>query len=139
MISFYIPAALFAGTIKIGSGYELYSALKGLDNPKSVDDGMRAMVAVGYLDGFLDSLRFMEDFHYESMFPKNAMSGMSEWEREQVAKQLGFRRLKFPPEGIPVEQFIMIFKKYAERDHSKLNGTARVCLLESLVMAFGWK
>jgi hypothetical protein len=50
-----------------------------------------------------------------------------------------FYRLNLPKEGIAVGQFILVFKKYAEKNPGKLNGTPRGCLLESLVQEFGWK
>jgi hypothetical protein len=129
------PTVLFAQS-KPKSGYELYHSLKGMDNPQSNDDLMRGIHAFGYLDGFLDSLMLLQDIHYESMFPSKMLS---ESEREKFAKEMNFNRLNLPNEGIAVGQFILIYKKYAEKNPGRLHGTPRACLLDSLVKEFGWK
>jgi hypothetical protein len=135
LIVVLLPAVLFAQN-KPKTGYELYHSLKGMDNPQSNDDLMRGIHAFGYLDGFLDSLSLLQDMHYESMFPSKMLS---ETEREKFAKEIRFYRLNLPKEGIAVGQFILVYQKYAEKNPGKLNGTPRVCLLESLVQEFGWK
>jgi hypothetical protein len=77
-----------------------------------------------------------EDMYYESLFPSKMLS---ESEREKFAKEMNFNRLNLPKEGIAVGQFILVYKKYAEKNPGRLYGTPRACLLESLVKEFGWK
>ena len=56
------------------TGYDLYQDLMGLDPNNSAQQRINALYSVGYLDGFLDSLRFMEDMYYESFFPSKTLS-----------------------------------------------------------------
>jgi hypothetical protein len=130
-----LPSLTIAQSIP-KTGYELYRNLKGWDNPQTDIDRFNGMWAVGYMDGFLDSYKMAEDMHYEAILPKK---NLSEPEREKLAKEINFHRLNLPKDGIAVGQFILVFKKYAEKNPGKLSGSSRVCLWESLVDEFGWK
>jgi hypothetical protein len=107
-----------------------------MDNPQTVNDITSIMYTVGYLAGYLDGLSFMQDVQYNAMFPKNMMS---EKEREKFSKEMNFHRLNIPEGGLATGQLMLIYKKYAEKHPEKLNGTARICVFESLVEAYGWK
>ncbi len=130
-----IPSILFA-TDKIKTGYDLYHNIKLMDNLQNPDDLTAVLITTGYLDGFLDGVSIMQDTIHLMMF-----RGMpiSEKEKQKMLKDINFHRLNIPKEGIAVGQLILIYKKYAEQNPEKLNGSARVCILESIVKAYGWK
>lgn len=135
LLIFLIPSTLFA-VEKIETGYDLYHALKFMDNPQSTDDITAGLFAIGFLKGIFDGLILMQDIQYSKMFPSNIMT---ETERNKISKEIGFYRLNTPKEGIATGQLILIYKKYAERNPKKLSGTVRVCVFESFIEAYGWK
>ena len=130
-----IPSTVF-GEKKIGTGYDLYTNIKLMDTAKSPDDFATVMFTMGYLDGCLDGLIFMQDVQYNSMFPPELMSAK---EREKFSKEMNFQRLEMPKEGIAIGQLILIYKNFSEKYPKKLSGSARVCILQSLIEAYGWK
>jgi len=130
-----IPSsALCSGAIK--TGYDLYLGIVDLDDPKTEEDLISGLKALGYMDGILDGMTLMQDALYTAMFPKNLMS---ESEREEFAKKVNFHRLNMPVAGVQVGQFIMMYKKFAEENPHELNETARTCVFICLVKAYGWK
>ena len=135
LLVFLIPSTLFA-VEDVKSGYDLYHNLKLMDNPQSPEDITTGFLAVGYLMGCIDGLIFMQDTLYNAMFPPKVMSAE---ERSKFSKKMNFNRLNFPEKGIPVGQMILIFNKYSENHPEELNNTARVCILGSLIEAYGWK
>jgi len=44
-----------------------------------------------------------------------------------------------PAGGISNGQMMLIYKKHAEKHPKELSSTARVCILKSLIDAYGWK
>jgi opacity protein-like surface antigen len=135
LLIFLIPSALFADeTLK--TGYELYHNLKLFDDPKSTDDMFDGVFAAGYLSGCLEGLRFMQDSQYNNMFP---LGLMTEEERKKTSKKMNFHQLNIPKEGIATGQLILIYKRFAEKHPKELSGSARICIWQSLVDAYGWK
>jgi hypothetical protein len=135
LLIFLIPSALFAvETLK--TGYDLYHNIKLIDDPKSNDDICDGLFALGYLGGCFDGLRLMQDAQYNKMFPPGLMT---EEERNKISKKMNFHRLNIPKEGIAIGQLILIYKRFAEKYPKELSGTARVCVWQSLVDAYGWK
>jgi hypothetical protein len=94
------------------TGYELYQDLKGMDNPKSDKEVVKAGIALGYLKGFLDGIQLMSDAHYDTLFPSKMMT---ESERAEYAKKLNFHRLNIPKEGIAIGQFFSSLRSMQRR------------------------
>ena len=107
-----------------------------MDNPQTPDDITSIIYTVGYLAGYIDGISLMQDLQYNAMFPKKMMS---EKERETLSKQMNFNRINIPEGGLATGQLMLIYKKYAEKHPEKLNGTARICVFQALVEAYGWK
>lgn len=137
LLIFLIPSTLFAAE-KMKTGYDLYHSLKFLDNIKNNDaaDDTVGFFALGLLKGIFNGLLLMQEFQYRKMFPPNILT---ETERNEISKEMDFYRLNTPKEGIAVGQLVLIYKKYAENHPKKLSGSARVCVLESIIEAYGWK
>ena len=135
LLIFLIPSTLFAAE-KLKTGYDLYHHLKYMDTTQNPNEIRAGFLAVGLLKGILDGLLIMQDMQYNSMFPPNIMT---ETERNKISKEMNFYRLNTPKEGLATGQLILIYKKYAEKNPKKLSGTVRVCVLESLIEAYGWK
>ena len=130
-----IPSILFAG-YELKTGYDIYHNIKRMDNSQSNEDNIVGIYTTGYLGGYIDALAFTQDSIFSLMFnPKS----LSEKEIQQLSKEVNFPRVNLPEKGLPTGQFILIFKKYAEKHPEKLSGTARFCIWESLVEAYGWK
>ena len=64
---------------------------------------------------------------------------MTEKEIKEYSKKLDLVLLNIPEEGIADGQMILVFKKYAEKYPEELNSTARICILKSLIDAYGDK
>ena len=137
LIFLLITSPLFAA-VKIETGYDLYHNLKFLDNIKNNDaaDDTAGFFALGLLKGIFNGLLLMQEFQYRKMFPPNILT---ETERNEISKEMDFYRLNTPKGGIAVGQLVLIYKKFAEKHPKKLSGSARVCVLESLIEAYGWK
>lgn len=132
---FLIPSALFAFE-EIKTGYDLYHNLRLIDNPQNPEDITKGLLAVGFLKGCVDGLILMQDTNYETMFPPDLMS---EEERIKMSKELNFNRVNMPVEGIASGQLILIYNNFSEKNPNKLNGSARTCVLLSIIYAYGWK
>ena len=133
-----IPSVSFAED-ETETGWELYQNIKLLEerpNFQNVEDVLDSSHTLGYLKGFLDAVTLVQDFMFEKVFPSKVLS---ESEREKSAKEMNFHRINIPEGGISVGQLELIFKKYAEDNSKKLNESARVCLLNSIIEAYGWK
>ena len=130
-----IPSTLFAG-YKLNTGYDLYHNIKLKDNPQNSDDIVVGIYTTGFLAGYLDGLSLTQDVIFNMIFPRNKFS---ENEIQKLSKEINFNRVNLPKEGLQTGQFILIFKKYAEKNPEKLDGSARLCIWESLVEAYGWK
>jgi hypothetical protein len=96
----------------------------------------KGLLAVSYLRGCVDGLIFMQDVHYNKMFPPNMMT---KEERVKISKKLNFHQINMPAKGVATGQFILIFKKFAKEYPKELSGSARLCVWQSLVSAYGWK
>ena len=129
------PANLFAFT-PIHTGHDLYQNLKLADGPQNMDEMINSTYAIGYLRGSVNGIIHMQDLYYDRLFPPNMMT---EKERNEYSKKLDFVRLNMPEEGITRGQMILIYKQYAEKNPEELSSTARVCILKSLLDAYGWK
>jgi hypothetical protein len=132
---FLIPSTLFA-LEEVKTGYDLYHNLQLIDNSQNPDDITTSLLAVGFLKGCVDGLIFMQDVHYNNMFPPNMMT---EEERIKVSKKLNFHRINMPVEGIATGQFILMYNKFAKEHPKELSGSARSCVWKSIVNAYGWK
>jgi hypothetical protein len=132
---FLIPSTLFAFE-EVKTGYDLYHNLQLIDNPQSPEDITTSLLAVGFLKGCVDGLIFMQDLHYNKMFPSDMMS---EEERIKVSKEFNFHRINMPVEGIATGQLILIYNKFSEKYPKELSGSARLCVWKSIVNAYGWK
>ena len=55
------------------------------------------------------------------------------------SKMVDVRRTKKHKEDIAVGQLLLIYKNFAEKYPKELSGSARVCILQSLIEAYGWK
>ena len=64
---------------------------------------------------------------------------LSEKEIQELSKEVKIPRVNLPDKGLQLGQFILIYKKYAEKHPEKLDGTVRLCIWEALVEAYGWK
>ena len=137
LLIFLLPSAVFAEEVnKLKNGYDLYHNIKLMDNPQSPDDVFAAMHAVGYMNGFLDGLVITQTLLYETTFLSKFLS---EKEQKQYSKEMNFHRINIPEGGLATGQLMLIYKKYEEGHPEKLNGSARACVFESLVEAYGWK
>ena len=132
---FFLPSTVFA-ELTMKTGYDLYENIKIMNNPQSPNEVMTAMATLGYLNGYLDGLVLMQDTLFNMMLPPDFLS---EKERVKLSKEINFNRLNIPKSGLHVGQLVLIYKKWAEKHPEKLNGTARICILESLVESYGWK
>ncbi len=130
-----IPSTLLAFE-PIKTGYDLYRAIKLMDNPKNSDEIVQGMYAKGYLLGYLDGLTLMRDAIFEMMFPDKPLS---EKEIGKLSKESNFNYLNFPKYPLPFGQVILMYKKFAEKHPEKLNETVRLCVFLSLVEEYGWK
>ena len=130
-----LPSSLFAFT-PIQTGYDLYHSLKLADDPQNMNDMMDSTYALGYLRGSVDEIIFMQDMYHDRLFPPKMMT---EEKRKEYSKKLDFVRLNIPETGIATGQMTLIYKKYAENHPEELSSSARVCILESLIDAYGWK
>lgn len=132
---FLIPSTLLCQE-KLKTGYDVYHNIMLIDKAQTPDDALKAVQTLGYLDGCIDGLILMQDLLFDTMFPKEVLS---EDQRKKLSKEVNFHRLNIPKEGLAVGQVILVYKKWAEKHPEKLNGTARACILESLMEAYGWK
>ena len=132
---FLLPPSLSAME-EVKTGYDLFLNLQLMENPQSPEDITKGLLAVGYLKGCVDGFILMQDAHFNNMFPPDMMS---EAERVKVSKELNFHQINMPAEGIATGQLILIYNKFAKDQPKKLNGTARLCIWESIVSAYGWK
>ena len=130
------PPHVLADGKKIETGYDLYSNLKKLENPQNPDDLNTAMHTIGYLSGYLDGLVYMQTILFNKVFPRDALT---EAERDKFSGEINFHRVNFPKNGLPTGQLILIYKKYAEKHPEQLSNSARCCLFESIIEAYGWK
>jgi len=121
---------------KTQTGYDLYENVKLMDTAANFEDILDSSHTLGYLTGFLDAVSLVQDFLFETVFPSELFS---ESEREKLAKEMNFHRINIPKHGIAVGQLELIFKKYAESNPENLDESARACLLESIIEAYGWK
>lgn len=131
-----IPPSVLAEGRKIESGFDLYSNLKKLDNPQNPEDLNTAMHTIGYLSGYLDGMVYMQTILFNKVFPKDALT---EKQRDKISGEINFNRVNFPKNGLPTGQLILIYKKYAEKHPEQLSNSARCCLFESIIEAYGWK
>ena len=131
-----IPQSVLAEGRKIETGFDLYSNLKKLDNPQNPDDLNTAMHTIGYLSGYLDGMVYMQTILFNKVFPRDALT---EEEREKISGEINFHRVNFPKNGLPTGQLILIYKKFAESHPEQLSNSARCCLFESIIEAYGWK
>ena len=131
-----IPLSVLAEGRKIESGFDLYSNLKKLDNPQNPDDLNTAMHTIGYLSGYLDGMVYMQTILFNKVFPRDVLT---EEERVKISGEINFNRVNFPKNGLPTGQLILIYKKYAEKHPEQLGNSARCCLFESIIEAYGWK
>ena len=129
------PLNLFAFT-QINTGHDLYHNLKLADGPQNMEEMINTTYAMGYLKGSVDGIIHMQDLYYDRLFPPNVMT---EKERNEYSNKLNFVRLNMPEEGILPGQMMLIYKKYAEKHPEALSAAARVCILKSLIDAYGWK
>lgn len=136
VLVFLLPSTSFASGEQIKTGYDLYHGIQRINNPQTPDEISAALIATGYLNGFLDGMVVMQQTLYESVLPRKMLS---EEERKKMAKELNFHRLNVPDGGLAIGQLILIYKKYAEKHPEGLNGSARICVFEALVEAYGWK
>jgi len=136
LLMIVIPHSVLAEGRKIETGFDLYSNLKKLDNPQSPDDLNTAMHTIGYLSGYLDGMVYMQTILFNKVFPRDALT---EAERDKISGEINFNRVNFPQNGLPTGQLILIYKKYAEKHPEKLSNSARCCLFESIIEAYGWK
>ena len=92
LLIFLIPSTLFA--LEEGkTGYDLYHNLQLLDNSQNPEDMTKGLLAVSYLRGCVDGLIFMQDVHYNKMFPPNKMT---KEERVKISKKLNFHQINMP-------------------------------------------
>lgn len=131
-----IPHGVLAEGRKIETGFDLYSNLKKLENPQNPDDLNTAMHTIGYLSGYLDGMIYMQTILFNRVFPKDSLT---EEERDKISGEINFRRVNFPKNGLPTGQLILIYKKFAETHPEQLSNSARCCLFESIIEAYGWK
>jgi len=136
MLILVIPPSVLAEGRKIESGFDLYSNLKKLDNPQNPEALNTAMHTIGYLSGYLDGMVYMQTILFNKVFPRDALT---EEERDKFSGEINFNRVNFPKNGLPTGQLILIYKKYAEKHPEKLSNSARCCLFESIIEAYGWK
>lgn len=139
IILLIIPSVTIAEDVKIETGYQLYLKIKNSENAsnlQNVEDILDSAHVLGYLKGFIDAVTLVQDFMYETVFPSKILS---EPEREKLAKEMNFLRINIPEPSLAVGQVTLIFKKYAENHPERLNETARSCLLDSIIEAYGWK
>jgi hypothetical protein len=110
---------------EILTGYDLYQALKLLDNTntQNIKDIGQGMHALGYLRGCYEGILLMEKATATIMKNKHIM----------------FLRLNIPKKPLKYDQVLHIYKKYAEQHPDKLYEIPPVCIHKSLVEAFGFK
>ena len=130
-----IPSSLLAFT-PINTGHDLYNNLKLADDPQNLDELVNSTYALGYLRGSVDEVIYMQNLYYDRLFPANTMT---EKEIKEYSKRLDLVLLNIPEEGITDGQMMLIYKKYVEKHPEELSLTARVCILKSLINAYGWE
>jgi hypothetical protein len=131
-----LPSTPFAFEQPIRTGYDLYHNIQLMDKSKTSEDLTTVLITTGYLMGVLDGMVVIQQVLYDSVFPRNVLT---EQERQKMAKEINFRRLNIPESGLPVGQFMLIYTKYAEKHPEGLNHSAKICIFEALVEAYGWK
>jgi len=134
-IILFLPIVLYASE-KGFTGYDLYETLQLMGNEKTAKEFIETTEAKGYIVGFVEGLRIMQHSLYESVFPKESLTDS---ERSKMSKSINFKRINLPQDGMISGQIELIYKKWAMNNPEELNNTARVCLLLSLIEAFGWK
>ena len=127
----------FAAEDPIKSGYDLYHNIQRMNDPKESPEQLYAsLITTGFLMGFIDGVVLMQQAIYESVLPRRAFS---EEESKKMSEKLNLRRINLPDGGLALGQVMLIYKKYAEKHPEGLNGSAKICVFEALVEAYGWK
>ncbi len=132
---FLTPSSLFAGTV-LTTGYDLYQNIRTMENPKNPEHLVQEMYVSGFLDGYLDGLVTKQDDTSGMRLSQNHLSIKT---IEKSSKKLDVHRLNIPKGGLPIGQIILIYQRYAEKHPEKLNESAKLCIFQSLVDAYGWK
>jgi len=99
VLLFFLPISDAIAEKDVKTGYWLYTNLTIDTDKMTPEQSMIYIHSIGYIQGVLDGITTMETVRFDMMFPPKLMTPT---EIKTLSKDLNYKRIKIPDNGINV-------------------------------------